>query len=68
MNRAEQLEHQRLVQDFLKKCEEQQPEKLRKVCAKYPILTARRWKTVHKREFTSGLMGVANNEENDDAK
>lgn len=64
MKRSEQLEHQQRVEDFLRECEETDPEHFKDVCEKYPVLTTRRWKTIQKRECPSGLLTPSEGEHN----
>ena len=51
-------EHEQQVQEFFAACEADDEERFHEVCAKYPVQSHSRKKTVRRREITVGLLGL----------
>jgi len=52
--------HEEDVAEFLKKVKEEQPERYRKVCESYPVVTRGKLATIWRKEVTAGLLGLTN--------
>lgn len=55
-------EHQQRVIEFLRKAEQQDPEKFKEICDKYPVLNRQQWSAIEKREKPAGLNRERENE------
>lgn len=52
------MNHEKNVRDFFEKCKRENPELLREVSEKYPVITRDKRRTQRRREHTVGLLGL----------
>lgn len=52
------IEHEQNVREFFEKCKKENPDLLRQVNQKYPVITRDKRRTQRQREQTVGLLGL----------
>jgi hypothetical protein len=52
------MTHSQQVAQFLRYCQQNDPEKFKEVCKKYPVLSNHQWQTIGAREINVGLVGL----------
>lgn len=58
MRRFDARQHFAMIDAFLAKCAEEDPEKFAEVCAKYPTISSNQNYAIRRREVTVGLLGL----------